>query len=167
MCKLNNCPQKLLSGRNRRLCLCWGGDRCGCDKLWTNVPEKLSTYFEKTLKEQQKKKKKTLLILTLNIMHVDVYTSLQHVQTHVYVHTCRPFKTHVWYETKPRNTHVKQKKSVVAPTRKVVAADTGTYRLGRNGRGGAEATPPTPPPTPPLLKPGIRDRERVEEDRER
>lgn len=63
--------------------------------------------------------------------------------------------------------HVKQKKSVVAPTRKVVAADTGTYRLGRNGRGGAEATPPTPPPTPPLLKPGIRDRERVEEDRER
>lgn len=63
--------------------------------------------------------------------------------------------------------HVKQKKRVVDPTRKVVAADTGTYRLGRNGRGGAEAGPPTPPPTPPLLKPGIRDRERGVEDRER
>lgn len=48
-----------------------------------------------------------------------------------------------------------------------MAADTGTYRLGRNGRGGAEAGPPTPPPTPPLLKPGIRDRERGVEDRER
>lgn len=70
MCKLNNCPQKLLSGRNRRLCLCWGGDRCGCDKLWTNVPEKLSTYFEwKNIKRTAKKK--NLLILTLNIMHVD------------------------------------------------------------------------------------------------
>lgn len=91
MCKLSNCPQKLLSGRNRRLCLCWGGDRCGCDKLWTNVPEKLSTYFE--WKNIKRTAKKTLLILTLNIMHVDVYTSLQHVQTHVYVHTCRPFKT--------------------------------------------------------------------------
>lgn len=53
--------------------------------------------------------------------------------------------------------HVKQKKRVVAPTRKVVAAETGTYRLGRNGRGGVEAGPPTPPPTPPPLKPGIRD----------
>lgn len=63
--------------------------------------------------------------------------------------------------------HVKQKKRVVAPTRKVVAADTGTYRLGRNGRGGAEAGTPTPPPTPPPLKPGIRDRERGEEDTER
>lgn len=48
-----------------------------------------------------------------------------------------------------------------------MAADTGTYRLGRNGRGGAEAGPPTPPPTPPPLKPGIRDRERWEEDTER
>lgn len=45
-----------------------------------------------------------------------------------------------------------------------MAADTGTYRLGRNGRGGAEAGTPTPPPTPPPLKPGIRDRERGEED---
>lgn len=62
--------------------------------------------------------------------------------------------------------HVKQKKSVVDPTRKVVAADTGTYRLGRNGRGGAVAGTPTPPPTPPLLKPGIRKKRR-EEDRER
>lgn len=61
-------------------------------------------------------------------------------------------------------TYVKQKKSVVDPTKNVVAADTGTYLLGRNGRGGAEAGPPTPPPTPPLLKPGIRDRERGEED---
>lgn len=61
--------------------------------------------------------------------------------------------------------HVKQKKRVVDPTRNMVAADTGTYRLGRNGRGGAEAGPPTPPPTPPPLKPGIRDRERGEEDR--
>lgn len=63
-------------------------------------------------------------------------------------------------------THVKQKKRVVAPTRKVVAADTGTYRLGRNGRGGEEAGPPTPPPTTPPLNPGIRDRdgERGEED---
>ncbi len=66
-----------------------------------------------------------------------------------------------------RDTYVKQKKRVVDPTRKVVAADTGTYRLGRNGRGGAEAGPPTPPPTPPPLKPGIRDRESGEEDRER
>lgn len=47
-----------------------------------------------------------------------------------------------------------------------MAADTGTYRLGRNGRGGAEAGPPTPPPTPPPLKPGIRDGERGKEDRE-
>lgn len=61
---------------------------------------------------------------------------------------------------------MKQKKRVVDPTRKVVAADTGTYRLGRNGRGGAEAAPPTPPPTPPPLKPGIRGKEREEEDRE-
>lgn len=52
---------------------------------------------------------------------------------------------------------MKQKKRVVDPTRKVVAAETGTYRLGLNGRGGAEAGPPTPPPTPPPLKPGIRD----------
>lgn len=65
------------------------------------------------------------------------------------------------------STYVKQKKRVVEPTRKVVAADTGTYRLGRHGRGGAEAGPPTPPPTPPPLKPGIRDRERWEEDTER
>lgn len=63
------------------------------------------------------------------------------------------------------DTHVKQKKRVVDPTRNVVAADTGTYRLGRNGRGGAEAVPPTPPPTPPPLKPGIRGREKEEEDR--
>lgn len=62
--------------------------------------------------------------------------------------------------------HVKQKKRVVDPTRNVVAADTGTYRLGRNGRGGAEAGTPTPPPTPPPLKPGIRDREKGEEDRQ-
>lgn len=63
--------------------------------------------------------------------------------------------------------HVKQKKRVVEPTRKVVAADTGTYRLGRNGRGGAEAGPPTPPPTPPPpLKPGIRETQR-ERQRER
>lgn len=46
-----------------------------------------------------------------------------------------------------------------------MAADTGTYRLGRNGRGGAETAPPTPPPTPPVVKPGIRGREK-EEDRE-
>lgn len=59
---------------------------------------------------------------------------------------------------------MKQKKRVVAPTRKVVAADTGTYRLGRNGRGGAEAGPPTPPPTTPPLKLGISVRE--EEERE-
>lgn len=59
-----------------------------------------------------------------------------------------------------RNTYVKQKKRVVDPTRKVVAADTGTYRLGRKGRGGAETAPPTPPPTPPLMNPGIRGRER-------
>lgn len=66
--------------------------------------------------------------------------------------------------------HVKQKKRVVEPTRKVVAADTGTYRLGRNGRGGAEAGPPTPPPTPPPpLKPGIREtgRERRKTERKR
>lgn len=61
-----------------------------------------------------------------------------------------------------RDTHVKQKKRLVDPTRKVVAADTGTYRLGRNGRVGAEAGTPTPPPTPPLLKPGIRDGKRGE-----
>lgn len=67
----------------------------------------------------------------------------------------------------PRDTHVKQKNRVVDPTRKKVAADTGTYRLGRNGRGGAETGPPTPPPTPPPLKPGIRDRKRGEEERER
>lgn len=30
-------------------------------------------------------------------------------------------------------TYVKQKKSVVEPTRKKVAADTGTYREGRRG----------------------------------
>lgn len=30
-------------------------------------------------------------------------------------------------------TYVKQKKSVVEPTRKKVAADTGTYRDGRRG----------------------------------
>lgn len=53
--------------------------------------------------------------------------------------------------------HVKQKKRVVDPTRNTVAAVTGTYRLGRNGRGGAEAGPPTPPPIAPPLKPGIRD----------
>lgn len=64
------------------------------------------------------------------------------------------------------DTHVKQKKRLVDPTRKVVAADTGTYRLGRNGRGGAEAGTPTPPPTPPLLKPGIRDGKRGEEERD-
>ncbi|TNN77667.1 hypothetical protein EYF80_011965 [Liparis tanakae] len=58
-----------------------------------------------------------------------------------------------------RDTYVKQKKRVVDPTRNVVAADTGTYRLGRNGRGGAEAGTPTPPPTPPPLKPGIRETE--------
>lgn len=63
--------------------------------------------------------------------------------------------------------HVKQKKRVVDPTRKVVAAETGTYRLGLNGRGGAEAGPPTPPPTPPPLKPGIRDRERGGRQKER
>lgn len=72
--------------------------------------------------------------------------------------------------TKKKNTYVKQKKRVVDPTRKVVAADTGTYRLGRNGRGGAETVPPTPPPTTELLNPGIReinkDREKGEEDRE-
>lgn len=66
--------------------------------------------------------------------------------------------------------HVKQKKRVVDPTRKVVAADTGTYRLGRNGWGGAETVPPTPPPTTELLNPGIREinrqREKGEEDRE-
>lgn len=72
----------------------------------------------------------------------------------------------VWVDW-PECTYVKQKKRVVDPTRKVVAADTGTYRLGRNGRGGAEAGPPTPPPTPPPLKPGIRDRKRWEEDGER
>lgn len=49
---------------------------------------------------------------------------------------------------------MKQKKRVVEPTRKVVAADTGTYRLGRKERGGAEVAP-TPPPTPPTLKPGM------------
>lgn len=64
------------------------------------------------------------------------------------------------YENSRRNTHVKQKKRDVDPTRKVVAADTGTYRLGRNGRGGEETAVPTPPPPPPLLKPGIRDRKR-------
>lgn len=63
--------------------------------------------------------------------------------------------------------HVKQKKRVVDPTRKVVAADTGTYRLGRKGRGGAEAGTPTPAPMPPPLNAGIRDREIGEEDRER
>lgn len=57
---------------------------------------------------------------------------------------------------------MKQKKRDVDPTRKVVAADTGTYRLGRNGRGGEETAVPTPPPPPPLLTPGIRDRERGE-----
>lgn len=62
---------------------------------------------------------------------------------------------------------MKQKKRVVDPTRKVVAADTGTYRLGRNGRGGAEAAPPTPPPTPPPLKPGIRGREKERRKTER
>lgn len=55
---------------------------------------------------------------------------------------------------------MKQKKRVVDPTRKVMAADTGTYRLGRNGRGGAEAGPLTPPPTTPPLKLGISDGER-------
>lgn len=74
------------------------------------------------------------------------------------------------HEKKKNNTYVKQKKRVVDPTRKVVAADTGTYRLGRNGRGGAETVPPTPPPTTELLNPGIReinkDREKGEEDRE-
>jgi hypothetical protein len=55
---------------------------------------------------------------------------------------------------------VKQKKSVVEPTRKVVAAETGTKRLGRNGQGGEAAGPPTSPPSPPLLNPGIRGRER-------
>lgn len=38
-----------------------------------------------------------------------------------------------------------------------MAAETGTYRLGRNGRGGAETVPPTPPPTTELLNPGIRE----------
>lgn len=67
------------------------------------------------------------------------------------------------------NTYVKQKKRVVDPTRKVVAADTGTYRLGRNGRGGADMVPPTPPPTTALLNPGIReiDREKWGRKRER
>lgn len=49
-----------------------------------------------------------------------------------------------------------------------MAADTGTYRLGRNGWGGAETVPPTPPPTTELLNPGIREinrqREKGEED---
>lgn len=63
--------------------------------------------------------------------------------------------------------HVKQKKRVVDPTRNVVAADTGTYRLGRNGWGGAEAGTPTPPPTPPPLNPGIRVRRNEDRERER
>lgn len=62
-----------------------------------------------------------------------------------------------------KNTYVKQKKRVVDPTRKVVAADTGTYRLGRNGRAGAEIVPPTPPPTTALLNPGIRETNRQRE----
>lgn len=64
-------------------------------------------------------------------------------------------------------THVKQKNKVVDPTRKKVAADTGTYRLGRNGRGGAEAGPPTPPPMPPPLKPGIGHGDRREDKGEK
>lgn len=64
------------------------------------------------------------------------------------------------HEKKKHNTYVKQKNRVVDPTRKVVAADTGTYRLGRKGRGGAETVPPTPPPTTELLNPGIREKNR-------
>lgn len=111
-------------------------------------------------------------------MHRDIY--ICHYQTQIctniisYIdvgplhHVCIVCACVCAYERdRERDTYVKQKKRVVDPTRKVVAADTGTYRLGRNGRGGAEAGPPTPPPTPPPLKPGIRDRERGEEDRER
>lgn len=66
---------------------------------------------------------------------------------------------------KTKNTYVKQKKRVVDPTRKVVAADTGTYRLGRKGWGGAETVPPTPPPTTELLNPGIREINRQRQKR--
>ena len=57
-------------------------------------------------------------------------------------------------------TYVKQKKSVVEPTRKKVAADTGTYREGRRGLlggitvwGRGEEDGPRPPLL--LLPPGI------------
>ena len=57
-------------------------------------------------------------------------------------------------------TYVKQKNSVVEPTRKNVAADTGTYREGRRGLlggttvwGRGDEDGPRPPPL--LLTPGI------------
>lgn len=57
-------------------------------------------------------------------------------------------------------TYVKQKKSVVEPTRKKVAADTGTYREGRRGLlggttvwGRGDEDGPRPPIL--LLPPGI------------
>ncbi len=57
-------------------------------------------------------------------------------------------------------TYVKQKKSVVDPTRKKVAADTGTYREGRRGLlggttawGRGDEDGPRPPLL--LLPPGI------------
>lgn len=57
-------------------------------------------------------------------------------------------------------TYVKQKKSVVEPTRKKVAADTGTYREGRRGLLGGTAAwgrGDEDGPRPPLLllPPGI------------